>query len=166
MNKRVEKPSIYAAALAAIEQKHGRLTPALVVEEARDTEHPLHDEFTWDDSVAAKQWREAQAREIIRAARIEVTVNNVSFSAVAYIRDPELPPSEAGYRGVVSLAADRVAAVEAVASEIRSAAALLRRARDVAMGLGINVVEIEKLEEAAGSLATALSTTNKAADAA
>jgi hypothetical protein len=166
MNKRVEKPSIYAAALAAIEQKHGRLTPTLVVQEARNEESPLHKEFTWDDSTAAVQWREQQAREIIRSARIEVTVNDISFSAIAYVHDPTLQPKEQGYRSIAHLSADRVASVEAVASELRAAAALLRRARDVAASLGVSVDEIQKLEESTGSLATSLSSTNQAANAA
>lgn len=163
MNTRVENPNIYATALAAIEQKHGRLTPALVVQEARDEAHPLHDKFTWDDSAAAIQWREQQAREIIRNARIEVTVKDVTFSAIAYVRDPNAAPHEQGYRGVAHLAADRASAVEAVACEIRNAAALLRRSRDVAMGLGIEVSAIQQLETDAESLAATLVSTIQAA---
>lgn len=161
--KRVEKASIYAAALAEIEQKHGQLTPRLVVEESRDEASPLHGEFTWDDSAAANAFREMQAREIIRAARIEVTVNDVSFSAIMYVRDPLAQPREQGYRSISNLSADRVASIEAVASEVRAAAALLRRARDVAMSLGIEVDAIQQLEVSAESLAASLNSTVQAA---
>ncbi len=43
------------------------LTPANVVEESRAEDAPLHECFEWDDSKAANQHREAQARHLIRA---------------------------------------------------------------------------------------------------
>lgn len=46
------------------------LTPALVVETARDPEHPLHQRFEWDDEVAGEKYRKEQARKLIRVARI------------------------------------------------------------------------------------------------
>jgi hypothetical protein len=56
--------------IQAIYNKRGKLTPALVVDEARDEKHPLHDRFEWDDSVAGEQWRRQQAHELIRTVRI------------------------------------------------------------------------------------------------
>lgn len=48
-------------------KNNGVLKPEAVVEEAKDEKSPLHKYFTWDDSVAAHQWRLEQARRLIRA---------------------------------------------------------------------------------------------------
>lgn len=58
--------------LRAICDQHGSLTPALVVDAARDPEHALHSRFDWDDTVAAEKWRREQAGHLIRAVRIQV----------------------------------------------------------------------------------------------
>lgn len=56
--------------LRQIYDERGALTPALVVDAARDPQHPLHSRFTWDDTEAAIRWRLAQAGELIRSARV------------------------------------------------------------------------------------------------
>lgn len=56
--------------LLAIYDQHEELTPALVVSEAREEAHPLHDRFEWDDSVAGESWRLHQAHELIRLAKV------------------------------------------------------------------------------------------------
>ena len=61
------------AALLAIAARHdGLLSPAQIVEEARDPASPLHDEFEWDDDSAAEQYRMAQAGALVR--RLKLTV--------------------------------------------------------------------------------------------
>ena len=47
------------------ESKEG-LTPHSLVEASRSENAPLHNEFEWDDSVAAEKYRETQAANIIR----------------------------------------------------------------------------------------------------
>lgn len=56
--------------LQAIYDAHGRLTPALVVDEARDPDHPLHGRFEWDDDRAAEAWRREQAHDLIRSVKV------------------------------------------------------------------------------------------------
>lgn len=56
--------------LQAIYDQHARLTPALVVDTARSPDHPLHDRFEWDDSIAGESWRKYQAHELIRTVTI------------------------------------------------------------------------------------------------
>lgn len=56
--------------LQDIYEKHGKLTPPLVVDTARDPEHPLHDRFEWDDAIAGEKWRREQAHELIRSVKI------------------------------------------------------------------------------------------------
>lgn len=56
--------------LQALYDRHGQLTPALVVDEARDPAHPLHNRFEWDDSKAGEAWRRSQAQELIRSVKV------------------------------------------------------------------------------------------------
>jgi hypothetical protein len=56
--------------LQSIYDKYGTLTPAIVLDEARDEAHPLHGRFEWDDSAAAEQWRKSQAQELIRSVKV------------------------------------------------------------------------------------------------
>jgi hypothetical protein len=56
--------------LQAIHDRHGALTPALVLAEASDPAHPLHSRFQWDDSAAAQSWRKHQAQELIRSVKV------------------------------------------------------------------------------------------------
>lgn len=45
----------------------GRLTPVMVVEDARPKKSPLHNAFEWDDTKAAESFRLVQAGDLIRA---------------------------------------------------------------------------------------------------
>ena len=61
-------------ALDAIHERHGKLTPELVVAEARANRSTvgkyLHSKFEWDDRKAGEKWRQTQAAELIRSARV------------------------------------------------------------------------------------------------
>lgn len=52
--------------LQAIRDEHGTLTPALVVDTARNPEHPLHSRFEWDDRIAGEAHRLTQAGQLLR----------------------------------------------------------------------------------------------------
>jgi hypothetical protein len=56
--------------LSGIYQRHGILTPDIVVNEARPADSPLHNRFEWDDSIAAEAHRRAQAQELIRSVKV------------------------------------------------------------------------------------------------
>jgi hypothetical protein len=56
--------------LQAIYDEHGELTPVLVVDIARDNQHPLHTRFEWNDTVAAEGYRRQQAHQLIKSVRI------------------------------------------------------------------------------------------------
>lgn len=56
--------------LELIREKYGKLTPSLVVQEASDPEHPLHDRFVWDDATAAHRYRLDQARHLIISVEV------------------------------------------------------------------------------------------------
>lgn len=57
--------------LQGIYDQYGELTPRLVIAEAADPSHPLHDRFEWDDEVAADAYRIDQAHRLIQ--RVKVT---------------------------------------------------------------------------------------------
>ena len=46
--------------------KNGSVTPEKLVEVSKPEEAPLHNEFEWDNTVAAQKYREEQARQIIK----------------------------------------------------------------------------------------------------
>lgn len=56
--------------LQQIYDAHGKLTPNLVVEAARNPTHPLHSRFEWDNTTAAEKYRLEQARGLIRLVRV------------------------------------------------------------------------------------------------
>lgn len=65
--------TIVLHALTRIYNDRGELTPAAVVEEAADINHPLHSQFEWDDAEAARKHRLNQAADLIRSVRIRVS---------------------------------------------------------------------------------------------
>lgn len=86
------------AALKKLE-RNGMLRPDAVVEAARDVKSPLHTFFTWDDSEAAKKWREEQARQLIRSVKIEVNAG-VPTEIRAYVSLPADRENGGGYRPI------------------------------------------------------------------
>ena len=56
--------------IQAIHDRYGRLTPELVLKEARSPDHPLHNRFEWNDAVASERYRLDQARGLIRKVRV------------------------------------------------------------------------------------------------
>jgi len=64
--------------LDRIYQRDGVLIPAVVVDEARPEDAPLHPSFTWDDGIAAEEWRRQEARRIIRLHRIVIEPSGVT----------------------------------------------------------------------------------------
>lgn len=56
--------------LARITAQHDGLTPAVVVEESRPIDAPLHPVFEWNDAVAAELHRQHQAETLIRSVQV------------------------------------------------------------------------------------------------
>lgn len=80
--------------LQGIYDQHGELTTALVLDEARDENHPLHNRFEWDDAAAGEQWRHGQAAELIRSVKVvykEATEKEEERTVRAYhaVRSPK-----------------------------------------------------------------------------
>lgn len=77
------------------QQNEGRITPALVVEDARPEDAPLHPCFEWSDPQAAQLYREEQARLLIRSVRVVVRDESksepVAVRAFLHVADPQGP---------------------------------------------------------------------------
>jgi hypothetical protein len=64
------------------------VTPELLVELSRDPSSPTHDEFEWDDTVAAQKYRTEQARQLIAHIRI-VKEEDQEYKVRAFVPTPE-----------------------------------------------------------------------------
>ena len=71
--------------LEELRQVNTRLTPDIVVEDAKDEKSPLHDEFEWDDSIAAGAYRIDQAKFLLRHILV-VTVNAPEVRAFVSVK--------------------------------------------------------------------------------
>lgn len=70
--KREKKQLIIDKALEGMFKTHKTVTAELVVNEASDSAHPLHDLFEWDDSKAGDKFRKMQAYALILSSRFTV----------------------------------------------------------------------------------------------
>lgn len=62
--------SVVQEVLQALYDEGQELTPRLVLDRARDPQHPLHDRFEWDDAKAAESHRLTQAGDLIRSVKV------------------------------------------------------------------------------------------------
>lgn len=59
-------PQKVGTELEAIYEEHGKLTPPLIVDDARNNERETHKLLEWDDTAAAESYRQEQARHVMR----------------------------------------------------------------------------------------------------
>lgn len=67
-----------------IQENNGEITPALVVEAARDTESVLHHHFEWNNTKAADKWRVRQASQILGAIEVKIIKEGKPIRMQAY----------------------------------------------------------------------------------
>lgn len=65
-------PNCLAEELIKIREKHGVLTPTATVNAAKSPKSVLHPYFEWDDTVAAEEFRNHQARRMIRSVYVVI----------------------------------------------------------------------------------------------
>jgi hypothetical protein len=85
--------------LEACANENGYINPQLVVDRARDERSPIHEEFEWDDAVAANEHRKAAAR--CMTACLVTTVTRIDLEPLAVEADIERTPSEIVTRAFV-----------------------------------------------------------------
>ena len=132
-----DKRNLLRGILADLETKTGRLTPDAVVAHAKDEDSPLHECFEWDDSKAAHAHRLDQARSLITSVKVEVRTEHRTINAVAYVRDPSLPPQEQGYVSVTKLRGEHDLAREATIDAFKQARSMMERAKNISVALSI-----------------------------
>ena len=64
-------PEVVGQELKRIHEEEGTLRPQAVVNAARPEEAPLHPAFEWNDLVAGEQYRNIQARSLIKTVQIQ-----------------------------------------------------------------------------------------------
>jgi hypothetical protein len=107
----------------------GRLRPADVVEDARDPASPLHDEFEWDDALAAAEHRLARAETLIRAFRFEVIHTDTVTARIfvpRYIHSPDVKGRE--YTDILTVQPEEDRAALMALAELRQAVGAVARA--------------------------------------
>ena len=75
-------------------EKQGRLTPKELVDASRPEDAPLHDEFEWNNTIAAEKYREVQAGYIIRSVAVKVTeikpeVAKLDINIISETKEPQ-----------------------------------------------------------------------------
>jgi hypothetical protein len=99
------------------------LTPAEVVDAARDPRSALHGQFVWDDSDAAEMFRLQQARALIKRVRVEVVRSDQEVVIVpAFIRAPE----GGGYTATQTIAVNTLDRETVVLRALAQVATILR----------------------------------------
>lgn len=134
----------------AIEQRirelysaYGKITPDIVIEDAKKNDSPLHDEFEWDTHKAAMEaWRET-ARRLIRSVTVKVTTESKTFRTNGYkppefVRNPSATSREQSYIRVAEIKSDHEIAVSALMYEIDRINGSLVRARALCIELGLD----------------------------
>ena len=86
-----------ALELERIREKHGELTPALIVQESEDEDAVLHSIFQWDNARAAQLYRERQAGNLIRNIVVSVTNETVSYNVRAFVNVQPAPEKPREY---------------------------------------------------------------------
>ena len=145
--------------LTGLYQQHGQLTPAIVVDAARDPASPLHGEFVWDVNVAAERHWLDRARQILRRVPVWRPVEHRRALRVpAFIRDPAAADRQQGYVPIASLPRRSASAQRVINDELERVLGALKRARGVAVQLGCDDVSsrLEELEASASELKAAL----------
>lgn len=145
--------------LRQINDERGDMTPALVVEDARDPDSPLHDQFDWSDTAAACKWRLHQARCLIRTVHYTTSVEGVEICVPEWIRNPDAKSEVQGYvrtETIASVESETDVARRAFAIEVDRVLANLNRARRLAVVLGFekHLDRIIKSTERARKLVT------------
>lgn len=126
------------AHIKALEDRYGRLSARRLLADARKAKSPLHSLSIWrgwDSKHATEKWWLHCAQVVIGAVTVQVTHNERTIKSCAYVVDAST--KEGGYRNILALKDDPEAARESLVYTLEVAAGHLRRAYDLAPGLGL-----------------------------
>ena len=147
---------VLAKAIKRLERDDGKLLPEDVLNAARDPKSPLHDHFTWDETEAAHKHNLHEARQLIRAVRIDVVINDVPIKVCGYVRDPECQANEPGYRNINTVRREEDLARATLVDEMQRVISAVNRAKKLALLLGVKE-DVENIETLARTITTCVS---------
>lgn len=122
----------------------GRVTPAMVVDAARNPASVLHDQFDWNDASAAEKNRLDTARTLIRSVKVIVKNETMVLATPLALRDVTVDPGQQGYILTANLLNDEEAARLTILRYFTQAQGAMNKAREVAAALG-RADDIDKL---------------------
>lgn len=131
------------AALEALADQEGNIKPEDVVDAVRyNPNHPLYDEFDWDQERAAYSTWVARARALIASVRVVViTSPPIKPSDLppprAFVRDPDKSRKETGYVAISSLRDDRERSIRVLAQRLADLEGRVVEMLSIARHLGI-----------------------------
>ena len=109
--------------LERIRQRDGTITVDGVLHEARSVHSPLHNLCTWDDGIAAENWRRDEIRRAIRSLKV-ITPDLDGYRAFVHCANPD--PKAQGYYQRIEVAVQNIDEYELV---FKSAASRLGEAQ-------------------------------------
>lgn len=109
--------------LERIRKRDGNVTVDSALDEARSVHSPLHPLCTWDDGIAAENWRRDEIRRAIRSIKV-ITPELEEYRAFVHCANPA--PSAQGYYQRVEVAVQNIDEYELV---FKSAASRLGEAQ-------------------------------------
>ncbi len=108
MSGKITNPEIVGFLKELAESAGGALSPAAVVEAARPNNSPIHDQFVWDDTEAAKRFRLQQASELLRVTVELIEVKSESYEVRAFTSlSPDRAKDGQSYRATVAVLTNR-----------------------------------------------------------
>ena len=125
--------------LDGLHDLYGRITPAIVLEDAESPKSPIHGCFEWDEATAANAYRKRQARNLIGAIMI-VPKKKSDPTTRAFYRVEDVKGYTTRER-VIEDASMRAAVLEAMRTRLKQA----RHIYDEFVELSGVVLEIDKL---------------------
>ena len=84
--------------LERIRERDGGITVDVMLEEARPEEAPLHPLCTWDDLVAAENWRKEELRNAARKLLV-TTLDHETHHALVHVANP-VPGQQGWYQPI------------------------------------------------------------------
>jgi len=76
MNIRKNTTEVFAELMRISKANRGNLTPEAVLKNARSESSPIHDRFTWDNTVAGERYRLIEAAMLIRTVKVSVEMHD------------------------------------------------------------------------------------------
>lgn len=99
--KTAEVAQVYGRTIADVIHRAGQgpASYALLFDEAHDAEHPMHEEFDWDQKVAARRWNLERARQLVKAIAVMDTDGNKQRAFVSVTVERDQGGSDRFYAG-------------------------------------------------------------------